>query len=144
MTRAACRPALLALALAGAALAACVPPPPPPCCGTVVPYSVYFPLGSTALNNEGRTAIENAAAAAGRRPASAQVDIIGHADAIGGTQANNAISEARAKVVAAALEREGVARERIVLRAAGDSLPVAPTGPDGREPVNRRVDIIVR
>jgi outer membrane protein OmpA-like peptidoglycan-associated protein len=131
------------LGLAGIALAACVPPPPPPVAAAQV-YEVFFDLGATGLNERGRTTVENAAAAAGRRPVSAPVEVIGHADAIGGAQANAAISQARAQTVAAALAREGVARERIILRAAGDNLPVVPTGRDEREPRNRRVEIIIR
>lgn len=128
---------LLALPLAG-----CMPPPPPPMAAQV--FEVFFDLGATSLNEHARGAIEYAAVAAGRRPIQAPVEVIGHADAIGGRAANAAISQARAQTVAAALEREGVARHRILLRAAGDAVPVVATGPDDREPRNRRVEIVVR
>jgi len=134
---------LFGLALSGLTVAGCVPPPPPPI-GAAPVYEVFFDLGATGLNERGRTTVENAAAAAGRRPVNAPVEVIGHADAIGGPQANAAISQARAQTVAAALTREGVARERIILRAAGENLPVVPTAPDSREPRNRRVEIIIR
>lgn len=134
---------VLGVALSGLTVAGCVPPPPPPVMAAQV-YEVFFDLGATGLNERGRTTVENAAAAAGRRPVAAPVEVVGHADAIGGAAANAAISQARAKTVAAALQREGVAPSRIVLRAAGDNAPVVPTGPDDREPRNRRVEVIIR
>jgi outer membrane protein OmpA-like peptidoglycan-associated protein len=131
------------LAVLGLGLAGCVPPPPPPIPAAQV-FEVFFDLGATGLNARGRDVVEAAAVAAGRRPVTAPVEVIGHADAIGGPQANAAISQQRAHNVAAALVQQGVARERIVLRAAGEAMPVVVGAPDGREPRNRRVEIVVR
>lgn len=130
---------LLAIGLVG-----CVPPPPIAALGPAPVVEVFFDLGSITLTVPARTAIENAAAWAGRRPLMAPVEVVGHADAVGGPQANAAISQARAHTVAEALVREGVARGRIIVRAAGENLPVIATRPDDREPRNRRVEIIIR
>ena len=132
------------LGMVAIALAGCVPPPPVAMVGPAQVIEVFFDLGSTQLNTQALAAIDDATVAAGRRPLMAPVEVVGHADAIGGQQTNAAISQARAQVVAGALVQEGVARGRIILRAAGENLPVVATRPDEREPRNRRVEIIIR
>lgn len=59
-------------------------------------------------------------------------------------QYNQTLSRRRAETVAAELVRLGVAREDIVITALGESQPLVPTGPNVREPQNRRVEIILR
>ncbi|MBQ5774021.1 MAG: OmpA family protein, partial [Acetobacter sp.] len=45
--------------------------------------------------------------------------------------------------VEAELIRNGVPASEIVIRGYGDSNPLVPTGPNTREPQNRRVEIIL-
>ena len=49
----------------------------------------------------------------------------------------------RARSVEAELIRNGVPASEIVIRGYGDSNPLVPTGPNTREPQNRRVEIIL-
>ena len=78
---------------------------------------------------------------------SGEVRIVGHTDAIGDDASNQALSEARAEAVAAALIAAGVDESRLDVSGQGESSPVAPNenpdgtdNPGGRE-VNRRVEV---
>ncbi|MBO6086171.1 MAG: OmpA family protein, partial [Acetobacter sp.] len=54
-----------------------------------------------------------------------------------------ALSVKRARSVEAELIRNGVPASEIVIRGYGDTNPLVPTGPNTREPQNRRVEIIL-
>jgi OmpA-OmpF porin, OOP family len=70
--------------------------------------------------------------------------VIGHTDALGSDQVNDALSRQRADTVRAELIRRGVASENIQAIGRGKRDPAVPT-PDGvAEPRNRRVEIVVR
>ena len=69
------------------------------------------------------------------------VYLVGHTDAIGTEQYNIGLSERRAESVAEFLTDRGVARDRLVLEAEGESEPIATNEtPEGRAQ-NRRVVI---
>ena len=76
------------------------------------------------------------------------VQVTGHTDAIGGDDANQRLSEARAEAVADALENFGVERSRLVVEGAGETEPIADnTNPDGSDnpegrQQNRRVEVL--
>ena len=72
------------------------------------------------------------------------VVVIGHTDALGSDQVNDALARQRAETVRAELIRRGVAPENIQASGRGKREPLIPT-PDGiAEPRNRRVEIFVR
>jgi len=80
---------------------------------------VFFQPASSALDQPAQSAIESAAKEAAETP-DAPVYVTGAADAVGPTAANDALSQARASAVAAALETDGVAASRIHIRGAGE------------------------
>jgi outer membrane protein OmpA-like peptidoglycan-associated protein len=50
----------------------------------------------------------------------------------------------RAESVAGELERRGIPRSQMVLQAFGFTRLLVPTGPNVREPQNRRVEIVLQ
>jgi len=104
---------------------------------------VLFPLDSAFLR-PGARAIVGAVAEDLRRYGDSVVLVNGYTDT-SGTRAHNAgLSEARARAVADELAREGVDPRRIGPRGYGESNLRVPT-PDGvREPLNRRVEIVLQ
>lgn len=76
------------------------------------------------------------------------IEIIGHTDSIGDDASNEALSQARAEAVAAALVVAGVDQGRLIVSGLGESAPIAPNetddgidNPTGRAQ-NRRVEVI--
>ncbi len=69
------------------------------------------------------------------------VQIAGYTDTTGSAQANQRVSESRAKVVADVLARDGVAPARISAKGYGETHPLVPTGDNVNQPRNRRVEI---
>jgi outer membrane protein OmpA-like peptidoglycan-associated protein len=71
-----------------------------------------------------------------------RIDVDGNTDTSGTASYNQGLSERRARVVAAELVRDGVPQSAISMHAYGDTRLLVATGPDTREPQNRRVDIV--
>jgi len=78
-----------------------------------------------------------------------QLSIEGHTDSIGSEQANNQLSERRARSVADALVSLRVAPQRLTVQGFGEAYPVAPNvhgnggdNPEGRAR-NRRVEVVI-
>jgi len=71
-----------------------------------------------------------------------RIDVDGNADTSGTPTYNVGLSERRARVVEAELVRDGVPPNAILVRWFGDTHLLVPTGPNTREPQNRRVEIV--
>jgi OmpA-OmpF porin, OOP family len=71
-----------------------------------------------------------------------RIDVDGNTDTSGTPSYNQGLSERRARVVAAELVRDGVPQNAISMHAYGDTKLLVPTGPNTREPQNRRVEIV--
>ena len=71
-----------------------------------------------------------------------RIDVDGNTDTSGTPSYNQGLSERRARVVAAQLVRDGVPQNAISMHAYGDTHLLVPTGPNVREPQNRRVEIV--
>jgi outer membrane protein OmpA-like peptidoglycan-associated protein len=84
------------------------------------PYVVLFESGSDRLDAVGLNVATRASRAAMLR-APARINVVGYADPSGSATRNEALSLQRAENVAAALERAGVAPERIQVQARGAS-----------------------
>jgi outer membrane protein OmpA-like peptidoglycan-associated protein len=106
-------------------------------------YIVYFASNSAALSTRARQILGEAAAAA-RGGSNTRIDVSGHTDTRGSATANQRLSERRAESVAAELRRQGIRREDIVVRGAGESELAVQTANNVREPQNRRVEIVLR
>lgn len=125
------------------------PPPPPPAPAPVAApapartYLVFFDFDSAALTDRAREIIAEAAANAPRVQAT-RIEVTGHTDTVGSAAYNQALSLRRANAVAAELERRGIPRSQMVITGRGFSQPLVPTGPNVREPQNRRVEIVLR
>jgi OOP family OmpA-OmpF porin len=71
-----------------------------------------------------------------------RIDVDGNTDTSGTPTYNQGLSERRARTVAAELVRDGVPQAGISMHAYGDTKLLVPTGPNTREPQNRRVEIV--
>lgn len=113
-----------------------------------LPDSVLFEFNSVGLQPGSREKLSMVAGLALASP-EAQLDISGHTDAIGTTDYNQRLSEARAGVVREALVILGVERDRITSVGYGETRPIAPNtkpgggdDPEGRQR-NRRVEVLL-
>jgi outer membrane protein OmpA-like peptidoglycan-associated protein len=106
-------------------------------------YLVFFDWDKSDLSARARQIIAEAATAS-THVAVTRIEVSGHADRTGTAQYNQALSVRRADAVAAELVRLGVNRSAITVQGFGDTRPLVPTGPNTREPQNRRVEIVLR
>ena len=107
---------------------------------TLTLRDVLFDFDRAEVRPPGRRALEPVVAFLQEHP-DQRLRIEGHADALGPTAYNTWLSHERAKAVAEYLAEEGVEPERMMLRAFGESDPVAPnTTEEGRQR-NRRVEL---
>jgi outer membrane protein OmpA-like peptidoglycan-associated protein len=106
-------------------------------------YLVFFDWDKDNLSARAQQIIAEAAQAS-TRVAATQISVAGHADRTGSAAYNQALSLRRANNVAAELVRLGVSKSAIVITAFGDTKPLVPTGPNTREPQNRRVEIVLK
>ncbi len=100
---------LIALPLLAAACASDRSQPPP---GSRQAFVVFFEDGSATLDSAANAAMDDAAALA-RRYAAVKLQVAGYADPEGTSEANRALSRARAQAVADGLAARGVARDRL-------------------------------
>lgn len=123
---------------------------PPPAAPAVAPapapartFLVFFDFGQASLTDRARSVIAEAANAA-RSTNTTRIEVSGNTDTVGSAQYNQALSMRRAESVAGELERRGIPRSQMVLQAFGFTRLLVPTGPNVREPQNRRVEIVLR
>jgi len=106
-------------------------------------FTLYFVEGKDEFTEDSKRVVDGLFAEIAKRPVP-DVIVIGHTDALGTDQVNDALSRQRAETVRAELIRRGVAPENIQAIGRGKRDPAVPT-PDGvAEPRNRRVEIVVR
>ena len=103
---------------------------------------VQFEQSSYTLLPESSAELDSLIVALNRNPLW-QITIAGHTDNIGDPQLNLALSENRAKVVAAYLRRRGVADDRISTTGYGGTRPIAANDTETDRRKNRRVEIIL-
>jgi len=68
---------------------------------------------------------------------------VGHTDTVGSVGYNQDLSEARARQVAEALTARGVPPGAMTLAGRSENQPAVDTGENVREPLNRRVEIVL-
>jgi outer membrane protein OmpA-like peptidoglycan-associated protein len=106
-------------------------------------FTLYFIEGRDEFTDESKQIVEGVFAEIARRPVP-DVQVIGHTDAVGTDQVNDALSRQRAETVRVALIAHGIAPENIAVIGRGKRDPVIPTADGVSEPRNRRVEIVVR
>jgi len=106
-------------------------------------FVLYFVEGTDELTEESKKTLETVFADLEKRPVP-DVLVVGHTDAVGTDQFNDALARKRADTVRAALIQRGIPGEDVVAIGRGKRELLVPT-PDGvAEPRNRRVEIVVR
>lgn len=101
--------------------------------------SIYFDKDSANLTRDARQVLKEAAAMR-KECAVGVVDVLGLADAVGDPQANQALSEKRAKVVTQALG--GLGFGNVNIAAAGESGSTTAAGEVN--PLRRRADVVFK
>ena len=105
-------------------------------------YLVFFGLSQAALTDQDRQVIAQAAQDY-RQGGTPQITVTGHTDTSGSAAYNLELSKRRAESVAQALESEGVPATSITTVGRGEEGLLVPTADGVREPLNRRVEIVV-
>ncbi len=105
-------------------------------------YLVFFDWDKATLSDRARQIVREAANAS-TRVRYTRIRVNGYTDTSGSVRYNMTLSLRRAQAVAAELVRDGVSRSAIVIRGYGESHLLVPTGPNVREPQNRRVEIVI-
>ncbi len=106
-------------------------------------FTLYFVEGKDELTDESKQIVERVFSEISRRPVP-DVLIVGHTDAVGTDQLNDALSRQRAETIRAALIAHGIAPENVTAVGRGKREPVVPTAEGVSEARNRRVEIVVR
>ncbi len=131
------------------------PPPPPPAPVVVPPaptpartYLVFFDWDRSDLTARAREIVAEAAQAS-THIQTTRIEVNGYTDNSAahpgprGEKYNLGLSNRRAQSVKAELIRDGVPANAIDIHGYGEAHPLVPTGPNTREPQNRRVEIIL-
>lgn len=107
-------------------------------------FRVFFANAGADLDADALIVIDEAVAAAKGTP-NLDIGIVGHADAIGHSSAENLpLSLRRAEAVGDALVARGIPASIIDIAHFGASDPQVPNKPGVPEPLNRRVEITIR
>ena len=130
------------------------PPPPAPAPAPVAPvaapapavaktYLVFFDWDKYSLTPRSIDIIAQAASDS-KTAQTTTIDVSGYTDTSGTPTYNMGLSWRRAKAVAAQLVADGVPASEIETHGFGETHLLVPTGPDVREPQNRRVEIVLQ
>ncbi len=109
---------------------------------TVRLNNIFFDTNRATLRPESALELDRLAAYLVENPA-AEIEIGGHTDAVGADDANQALSQARARAVADYVAGRGVAARRVVARGYGESRPAAGNDTEEGRQRNRRVEFSV-
>lgn len=101
---------------------------------------VFFDFDKSNLTAEALQVVQQAVATA-KSSGPVRVVVTGHTDTVGSRAYNQALSERRALAVKNEMVREGLASNDIMTVGRNFADPLVPTGPNIREPQNRRAVI---
>jgi outer membrane protein OmpA-like peptidoglycan-associated protein len=73
-----------------------------------------------------------------------RLEVNGYTDTSGTPKYNQGLSVRRAQAVAAELVKDGVPKSAISIQGFGETHLLVQTGPNVREPQNRRVEIVIK
>lgn len=106
-------------------------------------FTLYFIEASDELTESSKDILKKVFANLATRTVP-DVVVVGHTDAVGSNEFNDALARKRADRVRDAMIARGVSPENIVARGRGKRELLIPTGDNVAEPRNRRVEIIVQ
>jgi OmpA-OmpF porin, OOP family len=106
-------------------------------------YLVFFDWDKADLTDRAKSIVKEAADNSTRVQVT-RIEVNGYTDTSGTPSYNQGLSIRRAKAVAGELVRDGVPQNTIAIQGFGDTHLLVATGPNVREPQNRRVEIIIR
>ncbi|MCG5514603.1 MULTISPECIES: OmpA family protein [unclassified Ectothiorhodospira] len=103
-------------------------------------WRVHFDFDESKIREEDQSTLDQVVRHLTTQP-DTRVVVGGHADEQGSPQYNEALSLRRAQAVQRLLRQEGVAADRIEIRAFGETWPLEPASSEAAWALNRRVDI---
>jgi outer membrane protein OmpA-like peptidoglycan-associated protein len=106
-------------------------------------FTLYFVEGKDEFTEQSKQIVYRILSEIAMRPVP-DVLVVGHTDAVGSDQANDVLGQQRADIVRVALIKLGVAPDDIRAISRGKRTLAVPTAAGVAEPLNRRVEIIVR
>jgi outer membrane protein OmpA-like peptidoglycan-associated protein len=110
----------------------------------VITSGLLYPTGGTEISDAAKPRLNEIATTLQTQPQSSTIFVQGHTDDVGSADANLKLSAERAQGVADYLESQGVPKDRVVVRALGEQLPISDKKTAEARAVNRRVDIMVQ
>lgn len=116
------------------------PPPPPPAPAPVKTFIVFFDFNKSNLTPEAVSVVGEAVRTAQQSQA-VRILVTGHTDTVGSDSYNQALSERRASAVKSQMVADGLSVGEITTVGKSFHDPLVATGPNVREPQNRRAVI---
>ncbi len=101
--------------------------------------AIYFASGSSKLDPKSQPVLDSVVDAVRKCPAF-RIEVAAHTDALGSLDDNRWLSLLRARSVAKAIRRAGVAASRITAAGYGADRPVAPNDTEENRALNRRIE----
>lgn len=108
-----------------------------------IPGSLMFASGRSNLSPAFQSTL-NSVTTTIKKYCGVTVRAVGHTDSVGSLQANQALSEARAKAVTSHLASQGFDRTRLAAEGRGPNEPIASNADEAGRQQNRRVEVFVR
>jgi outer membrane protein OmpA-like peptidoglycan-associated protein len=105
-------------------------------------FVAYFGFNETNITDRARQTLD-AVVAAVRKLGTTALAVVGHTDTVGSLEYNQTLSERRANRVAEELAARGVPVDAMTLAGRSWAEPAVDTGANVREPLNRRVEIVL-
>lgn len=104
--------------------------------------AIHFKTGSAELDDKSVPLLNSVADITGRCPA-VSIDVAGHTDNVGNKNANQRLSEQRARSVVDYLTGKGIDAGRIQSAGFGDTRPLVPNDSEANRAKNRRIEFTV-
>ena len=105
-----------------------------------IPGHSTFPSGQTDISADLKPILESVAKIL-KHYHQTSIEIAGHTDNLGGTQANQVISEKRAESVSKLFKVLGIDSQRVTLFGYGESQPIAPNSTERGRRANQRLEV---
>ncbi|ABG58832.1 OmpA family protein [Cytophaga hutchinsonii] len=107
---------------------------------TIVLNNVFFDVNKSTLRKESETELDKLFDILSKNP-KIKIEVAGHTDSDGDTQANLTLSDARAHTVKDYLIGKGISADRIIYVGHGEGKPVVPNDTPENKQLNRRTEI---